>query len=196
MRDHTDNDTPVIDPPNAEVVHWRPAARCAQGNEMTPAKHAVIHGYLTQAFAGHAIEEVEDHSHLTWIFNVLLERKSPLVAFSHEFVDDSEPEEIGALLKKWRVAEFMRANPGMRVVVTTRGPTLRRRDSLPGVILRGRIPLLVLPSAACEEFHQRIEQASPAAGESCANVARIAIAASDAVTASSSGWPRPRRVRA
>ena len=95
---------------------------------MTPEKHAVIHGYLTQAFAGHAIEDVEDHSHQTWDFRVLLERKSPLVALSHEFVDDSEPEEIGALLKKWRVAEFMRANPGMRVVVTIRGPTLRRRD--------------------------------------------------------------------
>ena len=95
---------------------------------MTPEKHAVIHGYLTQAFAGHAIEEVEDHSHLTWKFKVLLERKSPLIAFSHEFVDDSDPEEIGSLLKKWRVAEFMRANPSMCVVVTTRGPTLRRRD--------------------------------------------------------------------
>ena len=95
---------------------------------MTPEKHAVIHGYLTQAFAGHAIEEVEDDSHLTWKFRVLLERKSPLVAFSHEFVDGSEPEEIAALLKKWRVAEFMRANPAMRVVVTTTGPTLRRRD--------------------------------------------------------------------
>ena len=104
----------------------RRAAR--KGNEMTPEKHAVIRGYLTQAFAGHAIEEVEDHSHLTWNFKVLLERKSPLVAFSHEFVDDSEPEEIGALLKRWRVAEFMRTNPGMRVVVTTTGPTLRRRD--------------------------------------------------------------------
>jgi hypothetical protein len=73
-------------------------------------------------------EEVEDHSHLTWKFKVLLERASPLVAFSHEFVDDSESEEIGALLKKWRVAEFMRANPGMRVVVTTTGPTMRRRN--------------------------------------------------------------------
>jgi len=59
---------------------------------------------------------------------VLLEGKSPLVAFSHEFVDDSEPEEIGALLKRWRVAEFMRANPSMRVLVTIRGPTLQRRD--------------------------------------------------------------------
>jgi hypothetical protein len=104
----------------------RPAER--KGNEMTPEKHAVIHGYLTQAFAGHAIEEVKDHGHLTWKFKVLLERKSPLVAFSHEFVDDSEPEDIRALLKRWRVAEFMRANPGMCVVVTTRGPTLRRRD--------------------------------------------------------------------
>jgi hypothetical protein len=95
---------------------------------MTPEKHAVIRGYLTQSFAGHAIEEVENHGHLTWNFKVLLERKSPLVAFSHEFVDDSEPEEIGALLKKWRVAEFMRASPAMRVLVTTRGPTLQRRD--------------------------------------------------------------------
>ena len=95
---------------------------------MTPEKHAVIRGYLTQSFAGHAIEEVEDHSHLTWNFKVLQERKSPLVAFSHEFVEDTEPEEIGALVKAWRVAQFMRANPGMRVLVTIRGPTLQRRD--------------------------------------------------------------------
>jgi len=94
---------------------------------MAPEKHAVILGYLTQAFAGHAIEEVEDHGQLTWNFKVLLERKSPLVAFSHDFVDASEPEEIGASLKRWRVAEFMRASPTMRVLVTTRGPTLQRR---------------------------------------------------------------------
>lgn len=95
---------------------------------MTPEKHAVIRGYLTKSFAGYAIEEAEDKIGLTWTFKVLLEREYPLAALSKEFVDGFEPEQIGALLKKWRVAEFMRANPRMRVLVKGTGPSLARRN--------------------------------------------------------------------
>src|SRR4030095_16868613 len=49
------------------MIHRAPGgALRATENEMMPEKHAVILGYLTQAFAGHAIEEVEHHGHLTW----------------------------------------------------------------------------------------------------------------------------------
>ena len=64
---------------------------------------------------------------MTWRFRVLL-NGSLLVAFSQEFIDDLNAEEIKTTIEKWRIVDLMRDHPDKIVLVTTTGPTLEDRE--------------------------------------------------------------------
>jgi len=96
---------------------------------MTPEKHRAITDYLRASFPNlHRIEEAEEPRPL-WKFSIFPEADGAhfLLLIAHEFIADRSAKEIAASLKKWRVADGIRSNPKMQMLVTETGATLQRR---------------------------------------------------------------------
>lgn len=86
-------------------------------------KVTAVRQYLQGEFANQDVDDTYNSDCLAQDFRVGHGGASHLVRVSGEFFKDRGLEEIGGLLRRWKLAQTMRSVAKSRVIVTTKGLT-------------------------------------------------------------------------